>query len=158
MGNTYLANAAASAVAVAGAPQCSGAVSAATAMRRMARRRDASVSESASPATGAAAAAAAVSNGVQSVGQHELCSALAIAEAAADRRAGCSTPVWQVKQSSNPTCASVAGTWSVTHNSPTHQHAFARNIAEATSETAPFRESAGKTRRRAEIHKRKGQS
>ena len=131
------ANAAANAVAVAAVPQCSGAVSAATAMSRMARNRDASVSASESLFL-LAAAAAAVSSGVQSSGQHELCSADAMADAAAERIAGCSTPLGSIIQFNNNACASVAGTTSVPLNSPTDQHAFARNIADATGESAQF--------------------
>ena len=146
---------AASGDATAATPQCSGAASAATAMSRNTRNRDASFSSSPPPPPTViiplAADAAAESNGVQSSGQQLARIAAAVADAAADRSAGASAPAGSVSWRSNAACASVSGSASVAASSPNAQHALARIItARVDSPIAPG-SSAGNTRWRASV-------
>ena len=132
------ANAAASGLARLAAPQCSGATSAATVMRRSARSELASFSSS-SLAASFTAAAAAVSRGSQFFGQQLAWSEAAMAEAAALRRAGWVLPTGSTRVASSAACVGSSGSAPVLESSPSAQHAAARTAHPAIVDesTAP---------------------
>ena len=131
------ANAAASGLARLAAPQCSGATSAATVMRRSARSELAF--SSSSPAASFTAAAAAVSRGSQFFGQQLAWREAAMAEAEALRRAGWVLPTGSTRVASSSACVGSSGSAPVLESSPSAQHAAARTAHPAIVDesTAP---------------------